>query len=83
MAKKRKQVVHFLNTYRFLPQEKDPIIDQVHTLFQDIGASVREIHEIGLMARRAVRSMRRLPPCWRLWAMSSSCPLTGALSVTA
>lgn len=46
MAKRRKQVVHFLNTYRFQAGEKDPIIDQVHTLFQDIGASVSEIHEI-------------------------------------
>lgn len=42
---KKKQVMHFLKTYRFLPSEKDPIIDQVHTLMEDEGVSIADIHQ--------------------------------------
>lgn len=41
----KKPTVTFLNTYRFRATEKDPIIDAVHTIFNDAGVSITKLHE--------------------------------------
>lgn len=42
MAKKRKSVVRFLNTYRFLPGEKDPVIPQVFAVMDTEHCTISE-----------------------------------------
>jgi transcriptional regulator with XRE-family HTH domain len=53
----RKQpTVTFLRTYRFRATEKDPIIDAVHTLFNDAGVSLQKIHERAGVATATVHN---------------------------
>jgi len=45
----KKPAVHFLRTYRFGDDQKDPIIDRIHTCMQDTGYDVaRAARESGV-----------------------------------
>ena len=39
----KKPVIHFLRTYKFREEEKDPIIDRVHSCMEEVGASVMDV----------------------------------------
>jgi hypothetical protein len=43
-ASSRKPVVHFLRTYKFSAEEKDPIIDRIRTLMEDEGVNANQVH---------------------------------------
>lgn len=46
----------FYQTYRFSAREKDPIIDQVRTMMDDTGTSVRELSEKTHLSESTVRN---------------------------
>lgn len=64
MAKKRIPHVTVYDSYRFLPEEKDPIIDAMRTIVEREGQSYQKIHEhggpaVGTMSQWFTGSTRR------------------------
>jgi len=53
----------FLRTYHFRKKEKDPVIDAVHTLFDEVGASLKNIHEKAGISRTTVYNWFDGPTC--------------------
>lgn len=45
-AAPKRNIVAFLRTYRFRENEKDPIIDCIHTLMKDADQTVQSVHRI-------------------------------------